>query len=217
MNEQFKNPIQQDEIDLKKEFLYFSFFWPYFLVAIVVALLCGFVYLRYTPKIYSASGQIQFQKTDADPTAFLAENAGSLFDFDKINLDNEIALINSYRILSQVVENQGLNYEIRRIGNVKSTLLFNGDFPFTLTFDPTDTTATTFGTLEVKNGKAEVQFDDSRLSLLPGETVTLNGWTITLGTDILEEDYLFEFAFRSTQSAVNSIKRSLNAKPLLFV
>ena len=91
MNDPIKNSTQQDEIDFKKEFLYFSFFWPYFLAAISIALFCGFVYLRYTPKIYSASGQIQFQKSDADPTAFLAENAGSLFDFDKINLDNEIA------------------------------------------------------------------------------------------------------------------------------
>jgi capsular exopolysaccharide synthesis family protein len=211
MNEQFQNPEQQDELDLKKEFLYYSFFWPYFLVAIAIALMSGFLYLRYTPKIYSASGQIQFQKSDADPTAFLAENAGSLFDFDKVNLDNEIALINSYRILSQVVENKGLNYVVRGIGNITSSLIYNGDIPFSLTYDDSNVSAVGSGMLEVKNGAAEVRFDELKAVLNPGENLKINGWTITAVSKLFEEDRVFEFSYRNTQSAVNSIKANLNA------
>ncbi|MDA9128013.1 polysaccharide biosynthesis tyrosine autokinase [Flavobacteriaceae bacterium] len=211
MNKQFQNQEQQDELDLKKEFLYYSFFWPYFLLSIVIALLGAFLYLRYTPKIYTASGQIQFQKSDADPTAFLAENAGSLFDFDKVNLDNEIALINSYRILSQVVENKGLNYVTRGRGQVKSTLMYGSEIPFQLAFNDSIASSPKFGLIEVNNGIAEVRFEETRVTLKPDEPLSINGWTIAAQPEIIEEDRIYEFSIRSTQSAVNDIKASLNA------
>ena len=113
MSENFQLEQQENELDLKKEFLYFSYFWPYFLVSIIIAFIGASLYLRYTPKVYTATAQIQFKKSDADPTAFLAENAGSLFDFDKVNLDNgELQLVDFQSTLGKTPRNFSLSQSI---------------------------------------------------------------------------------------------------------
>ena len=47
MNNNFENSLNNEEesLNLKKEFSYYLFFWPWFLVTIVLALIGSYIYL----------------------------------------------------------------------------------------------------------------------------------------------------------------------------
>lgn len=211
MNENFQFKQQENEFDVKKEFFYYSYFWPYFLLSLIIAFIAASLYLRYTPKIYTTTAQVQFKKSASDPTAFLAENAGSLFDFDNVNLENEIALINSYRVLSQVVENLKLNYNVLSLGRIKGSLIYNGNIPFDLSYDPKSDGAMSEARLIVESGKVMVQFDEEIVELQKMAQRTIKGWNIKLNEESLLEDRVYQISYVSTSSAVKRIRQRLKA------
>ena len=63
MNNSFENiPNQAEEsFDIKNEISYYLFFWPWFLITILIALVGSYTYLRYTPNIYLSSAQVQLR------------------------------------------------------------------------------------------------------------------------------------------------------------
>ena len=70
----------------------------------------SYTYLRYTPNIYSSSAQVQITKSDAS-SSFLTTEVTSLFG-TRVNLDNDISVITSNHILSQVVQQLDLQTSI---------------------------------------------------------------------------------------------------------
>ena len=90
MNNNFENSLNNEEesIDIKREFSYYFFFWPWFLLTISLALVGSYTYLRYTPNIYSSSAQVQITKSDAS-SSFLTTEVTSLFG-TRVNVDNDI-------------------------------------------------------------------------------------------------------------------------------
>ena len=70
--------INEKSFNIKNEINYYLFFWPWFLITIVMSLLGSYTYLRYTPNVYSSSAQVQITKSDAS-SSFLATEVTSLF------------------------------------------------------------------------------------------------------------------------------------------
>jgi capsular exopolysaccharide synthesis family protein len=138
MNNNFENLSNQEEenFDLKKEFYYYIFFWPWFLMTIVIALVGSYTYLRYTPNIYLSSAQVQITKSDAS-SSFLTTEVTSLFG-TRVNVDNDISVITSNHILSQVVQQLNLQTSIIKQGRVKSSLQFGKKIPFEIEFKNPD-------------------------------------------------------------------------------
>ena len=100
MNNNFENSLNQKEeiFDIKSEISYYFFFWPWFLLTIVMALIGSYTYLRYTPNIYSSSAQVQITKSDAS-SSFLTTEVTSLFG-TPVNVENDISVMTSNHILS---------------------------------------------------------------------------------------------------------------------
>ena len=138
MNNNFENSLNNEEesIDIKREFSYYFFFWPWFLVTISMALVGSYIYLRYTPNIYSSSAQVQITKSDAS-SSFLTTEVTSLFG-TRVNVENDISVITSNHILSQVVQQLDLQTSITLIGRVKSNLEFGEEIPFEIEFKNPD-------------------------------------------------------------------------------
>ena len=90
MNNNFENSFNNEEESsgIKNEFSYYLFFWPWFLVTIVLALVASYIYLRYTTNIYFSSAQVQITKSDAS-SSFLTTEVTSLFG-TRVNVDNDI-------------------------------------------------------------------------------------------------------------------------------
>ena len=124
----FNSAFENDRFDLKKEISYYLFFWPWFLLTLVMALAASFVYLRYTPNIYSSSAQVHITKSDAS-SSFLTTEVTSLFG-TRVNLDNDISVMTSNHILSKVVQQLDLQTSIKSIGRIKSSMQFGEQIPF---------------------------------------------------------------------------------------
>ena len=137
MNNNFENIIQEEEsFDIKKEISYYLFFWPWFLIAIVITLVSSYIYLRYSPNIYLSSAQVQITKSDAS-SSFLTTEVTSLFG-TRVNVDNDISVITSNHILSKVVQQLDLQTTILSIGRVMSSLQFGEEIPFEIHFKKPD-------------------------------------------------------------------------------
>ena len=134
MKNNFENSLNNEgeSIDIKREFSYYFFFWPWFLVTIVLALIGSYTYLRYTPNIYSSSAQVQITKSDAS-SSFLTTEVTSLFG-TRVNVDNDISVITSNHILSQVVQQLNLQTSVLEVGRIKSSLKFGKEIPFEIEF-----------------------------------------------------------------------------------
>ena len=199
--------IDEDKFNIKKEISYYLFFWPWFILTTVVALTGSFVYLRYTPNIYSSSAQVQITKSDAT-SSFLTTEVTSLFG-TRVNVQNDIAVITSNHILSKVVKKLNLQKNVAEIGRVGSSLLFGDDIPFEFRF---------------KNSEKYQQWE---LSSSNGSILISNG-ILNFKTnkfETLENDY-FYFRFNDSintgqrkytvsniplKNAVNSLKLRISA------
>ena len=82
------------------------------MLTILIALASAFFYLRYSDTVYESTAQIQI-KTDADPASFLTGDL-ELFGMDQVTVENDIAVITSQHILSQVVQRLDLQTQVYR-------------------------------------------------------------------------------------------------------
>ncbi|MDB2630076.1 polysaccharide biosynthesis tyrosine autokinase [Ulvibacter sp.] len=123
-----QNYLQQEESkDIKKEVGYYLFFWPYFLAGVIIALVSAFLYLKTADRIYSSSAQLQIKKPAEDAASFLTGGM-EFFGFDQVNVENDIAVLTSQHILSQVVIRLDLQNRIYNVGRVNSELHFNDEY-----------------------------------------------------------------------------------------
>ena len=125
--------IEKERFNIKKEISYYLFFWPWFLLTSVIALFGSYTYLRYTPKIYSSTAQLQITKSDAS-SSFLSTEINTLFG-TRVNVDNDISVLTSNHIYNQVVKILDLQTQIIGVGKIRSSLIFNDELPFKFKFN----------------------------------------------------------------------------------
>ena len=96
------------EFNLKKELFKYTRKWKWFLLCIVLFVTGAFYSARYSPVIYETNARIKITSQKANEIE-LPGNLSTLFDDFKVNQENEIEIIKSYRILEKVVEKLDLN------------------------------------------------------------------------------------------------------------
>ena len=102
-------------------------YWPWFLISLAVALAIAFFYLRYATTMYASVAKIKV--IDSSKETDIAKDPLSVVWSDsKINLDNEIAVLKSYRLLSQVVDSLNLNIVYYEVGKIMTSEVWNGPF-----------------------------------------------------------------------------------------
>ena len=118
----------------KKELLYsYLKFWPWFLVSLVLCLILGLVYLYYTPESYKSTAKIKI--IDESKELNVAADALSILNSggSKINMDNEIEILRSYRLLNQVASELNLDVSFFEKGTIKKTQVWNAPLILTKT------------------------------------------------------------------------------------
>ncbi|WP_417860058.1 GumC family protein [Winogradskyella sediminis] len=112
---------------IKGEIRKYLGYWYWFALGVVLALVAAFIYLRYTPKVYTTKAKIKIlNKTKG----LELPSAAFVFNRSNINLENEIEIIKSYRIVEDVVDKLDLTMQFFEEGNVLTTEI--GDVPFQL-------------------------------------------------------------------------------------
>ncbi|WP_282049068.1 GumC family protein [Maribacter aquivivus] len=102
-------------------------YWPYFLISLIIALFAGFLYLRYAPIVYTSVTRVKVID-DSSETDIAKDPMDIVWSDSKINMDNEIAVIQSYRLLSQVVDSLDLNIAYYYMGSIKTSEIWEVPF-----------------------------------------------------------------------------------------
>lgn len=203
-----------DSIDIVKEIRYYLFFWPWFLVTVLIFGFGAYFHLRYADTIYQTSATLQVKDASSDPSSFLTEGTGAMFDFGKVKIDNFITQISSKSNFSEVVDRLDLQTQVSLVGRIKQKLLFGDEIPFKIVFKTQQTHQEIRLVLEPSKGVLELgdqttSFDFS----LPLETdefvLTVNADKVTTPKEFLIQRSSKD---RTVESLSKSVKISGNSK-----
>ena len=207
--ENIKNTTYTEEINIKELFFKYIYYWKWFVVGAVLSLFVAYTYLRYASNIYQTTAKIKVLDNSKGAMK-LPSDITSLFSNSKVNIDNEIEVIKSHRILELVALNLNLNTTYFSEGNIVSSELWKNK-PFKVIWlDPKES---------VYNKKLSFSIE-----------IEKNGYKIASGDTISNQ--LFQFGQRNTFSGQSFIlaiedksvaKKNINGKftvkriPLAFV
>ena len=194
-----QNPIMDEEnLNIKKEISYYLFFWPWFVGAILFTLTAAFLYLRYTDKVYESTAQIQI-KTDTDAASFLTGDL-DIFGMDQVTVENDMAVITSQYILSQVVQRLDLQTSVYAQGSIKSSLQFNGKLPFELKFDEQYNSQE--WEMKIANNQATISSDSINYKINKGEILNEAYFTINPKDSLFLKNQSYLISYSSLNKTV---------------
>lgn len=214
-NFDFNQLESEDNFDFKKEFFKYLYFWRYFVGASILFIVIAFMYLRYTSKVYNVAAKIKI--IDKKESSLELPTASELFSNSKINLENEIEVIKSYPILSQVIENKNLHTSVLSIGDIMESLTVDYPFEISLNF-PIDSLSKTSYRLNITAEGFEIidYSNDSKKYAFKG--VSTYNFKHDLPFEIFNfdrEHYInddnegYEIHFSSVDEMVASFKKSI--------
>lgn len=130
---------QKDIITLKKLFLRLIYHWPYFLITLIVALACAYLYCYYTIPTYRASATLLIDQ----------EKKGASIGNDQLlegftlgegtnNLDNQMMVLSSRTLVGKVIDELDLGIEYYQRGPFNKIALYP-DHPIVIVSEITDT------------------------------------------------------------------------------
>ena len=199
---------EEDAIDIKKEARYYLFFWPYFLAGIVIALVSAFLYLKTADRIYTSSAQLQIKRGSEDAASFLTGGM-EFFGFDQINVENDIAVLTSQHILSQVVTRLDLQTEIYTLGRVNAQLRFDDEYTrFVSVKTPNNYL---YWDIEINNNEASFTRDTLSFTINKGEVFSYKESEITLHDSLFLKDQKLIIQKQSLNDAVAALRFNLTA------
>jgi len=142
---------EEETLDLKVIIIKILSYWYLFAIGIVVALILGFIYNRYTPSVYqtSASVFIKEDKMGIDPTSMMT---GLTFK-SNINIDNEIGILQSFSLKEKTIkELEFFNVSYYVKGRVATRELYK-ETPFNVELD--------YDTAQVVGVNYQIEFIDN--------------------------------------------------------
>jgi len=210
MNNNFEDSSSQEEsLNIKSEVAYYLFFWPWFLLTIIISLIGCYTYLRYTPNIYNSSAQVQITKSDAS-SSFLNTEVTSLFG-SRINVENDISVITSNHILSRVVEELNLQTIIMSEGLFKSSLVFDEKLPFKIDFKNPNQKQQ--WTLSFSDESALITNGILNFKINKNQTLENDFFLLTINDEIFDINKKYIITRTSLNNATNLLKKRLSARP----
>jgi capsular exopolysaccharide synthesis family protein len=106
-----------DIIQTVKEYLRY---WPWFILSSIVFVIGSYLYVRYTSEIYETAAKIKILDEGGSLNLPMED---LLFNNSNVNLENEIEILTSYRILEKVVEELRLNNVFYEEGDIQTSQL----------------------------------------------------------------------------------------------
>ncbi|MGY0391582.1 GumC family protein [Bizionia sp. KMM 8389] len=144
MYNQIETESENEQLDIQGLVYRYLTYWPWILVSALIMTLSAFLYLRYIPNSYTTTAKVKILSDK--------EASGLSLDLDKIlgkgnvNLENERAILNSFRLNRKVVEKLNLQVSYYQTGRVNEVRVFNA--PFVATY-----------VAEADGGEAGLEYD----------------------------------------------------------
>ena len=223
---------EKDEVDSGedlKNLLYRYFqYWPWFLLGVILSVSGAYLYLRYSTEVYSTQAKIKVLDESNDGGLDLSGLSGSssLFNLSKVNLENEIQIVKSRRLLERVTQALDLNTAYYSNAAIKSSLYYNPDMPVQVSWITKDSTSQSSSPLIEFHSLGENSFSlkEEKLGSLKGtygDTLQFGGYVFSIdksptsrlnGEPSKNDTFLFKYV--SAESAIQSLSNSIGVEPI---
>jgi len=136
-NQELLQENQESDFSIREQIEKYLAHWKWFLFAVIIALTCAFIYLRYATPLYRASTTILVKddKKGGLASEFSALSDLGMFGGSKSNVDNEVEVLRSRTLIYNTVEELKLNVHYINHGRVKSVELYKNS-PIIFLFSP---------------------------------------------------------------------------------
>src|SRR5690606_19746300 len=127
MSQQGPQFQQEEEINLREEFEKYIRYWPWFVLSVLLCVVIAFLYLRYTTPVYQSTASIiiKDEKNGGAMSELAAfEDLGLFNGMGTNSLENEMGILRSKRLMSDVVKNLQLNVRYFIEGNVMTSEVY---------------------------------------------------------------------------------------------
>ena len=121
-----------DSINLRDELEKYLIYWKWFLLSICFSLFGAYLYLRYTPPEYSAKAVVLIKddkKGGVDMQSKILEDLPG-FGGANSNVDNEIEIIKSRKLVGDVIKDLNLNISYFRESRVTESEVYKPSVKF---------------------------------------------------------------------------------------
>ena len=155
---------KHNNFDFLEQFLIYLRYWHYFLISAVICFFVVKYYLNHTVALYETKAKVKI--IDDSKNGFTLPNSPvALFSRSKVNLDNEIEVLKSYRLLEQVCLGLNLNTQYYNVGYLNNIEIWKKR-PFTI--DWLDTSVK----LDDKNISFEIEIVDGGYKVVNSNTIS---------------------------------------------
>ncbi len=132
MNKHLELDSDNEQLDIKGTVYKYLAYWHWIALCAIVAVALAFLYLRYTPNSYTTTAKVKIL-TDKEAADF-ALDLDKLLGKGNINLENERAVLQSFRLNNKVVKQLNLQVAYFQTGRINQSQVFNA--PFTVVHVP---------------------------------------------------------------------------------
>jgi tyrosine-protein kinase Etk/Wzc len=129
-NSQLELQEKHNNFDFLEQFFLYLRYWHYFLISVVVCFFVVKYYLNHTVSVYESKAKVKIID-DSKNSIILPNSPVALFGKNKVNLDNEIEVLKSYRLLEQVCKSLNLNNQYYNVGYLNNVEIWKNR-PFTI-------------------------------------------------------------------------------------
>jgi capsular exopolysaccharide synthesis family protein len=102
-------------------------YWPWFLISGALFLVLGYCYEKYAPKTYSSVAKVKILD-DTKQTKIIPNEVAMANQNMRLNLENHVEVLKSYRLLNDVVRELKLDIEYYELGRLFFTKTYGAPF-----------------------------------------------------------------------------------------
>lgn len=125
---------EEDKINIREIIEQYLYFWKWFLFGLIICMLGAYLYLRYSTPEYSAESKIiLLDESNSMAGEMAALQDLSILSDGKTNIDDQIEVLKSRRLMMQVVKNLNLNVQYFKEGRIITTEIYREKVPLKLT------------------------------------------------------------------------------------
>jgi tyrosine-protein kinase Etk/Wzc len=225
-NQELLQENHESDFSIREQIEKYFAHWKWFLFAVIIALTCAFIYLRYATPLYKASATILVKD---DKKGGLASELSALSDLgmfggSKSNVDNEVEVLRSRTLIYNTVEELKLNVYYINHGRVKSIELYKSS-PIIFLFSPKEKDSKkfkkiTFQVESVTNDTYRLSYGDKELGVFKYNKLISSSFGNISVTKSNRNDFKPNAEFSidcvvtSLSKETQSFKSRLNVNPL---
>ncbi len=197
------------EDNIKETIFQYSIYWKWFVLGIVFCFSSTFFYLRYSKNIYQTSAKIQFLD-NAQGEIERSDDFNSLEFSNKVNLNNEIEVLKSQRLLRRVALALNLTTTYYLDEKINSSELWI-NCPFKVIW------LNTHDSINLKTIKFSIAFEKEGYKIISEDKLSNQIFQFGQKNKVLEQSFILVLTDKVVPEKRNNEQFTIIRTPLSFV